>query len=207
MIKVITVSSICGRTGTSLVINLLGASGCDIGDVSPVTGPNNEKGYFEVNEINDYFIETIPGLKGFAPMIHNTGHAIHVCYQERIKFRKLFKKHFTGDCVAIKTPYCLPVFMFGDKFDVYRVMLTRNHESQAKSIAKMNSEQIDWVGWLTTWKRKISKFFMPDIEIDFDEWFTNPYETYLRLYEATKPPVKLTESEVLEIIDFKLKHQ
>ena len=206
MKRLIAVCYIGGRCGSSLTMGLLQLSGFDVGNIGTVTCPNNEKGYFEVFTFQSYVLEVIPELKGFQPMVRFIPKNIKIVKKHRYDFSLRFKDWFKGDQIAVKCPYYLPMYLFPKEYKVTIISLKRELESQAKSIKKLNNGQGDFRKWLMDWQVKIDKYFKHDIEIDFDEWISEPYKTYLRMCEVVKPPKVLSKSEVLGFIDPKLKH-
>lgn len=203
--QVIAVCSVAGRCGTSLTVALLGMSGFDIGRVGQTIDANNPNGYYEINDLQEWMFCKC-GLNGYKPKPGNIRQRIEYVKRYRTEFKCELKKYFNRKRIALKVPYFLPLALFDPKDNVKVISLRRITKAQAMSIKKMNDGDGEFINWLLNWRRHIDLNFKKDIEIYFDEWINEPYKTYLRLCEVVKPPKVLTEKEVCEFIDPKLKH-
>lgn len=205
MKRVIVVCSTAGRCGTSLTIGLLKKSGFDVGKIGTITDENNAKGYYEILPLQEWIFDTCR-LNGYKIEPANIERKIDLAIKSQKAFSKELDKYFTGNEIAIKIPYFIPLYLFSPDIEIIVVSLQRNHKEQGLSIKKMNNGVGEFTEWLDTWQKTIDKHFRSDITIDFSEWIGNPYQTYLRLCEVVKPPQIITETEVMSFIDPKLKH-
>ena len=207
--KVIAISFIGGRVGSSLVMGLLEKSGISVGPVNRTNSKQNEKGCYEIDHYDNWLWDEFPFIKGFMPPAPDFLSSLAmeaVVKQERfnILIDKLFKdKSF----IAIKTIYHFPVYLFDSNFYKLKIIsLKRNMPEQVKSIEKWNTRKGNFKKWIKEWEEFLSDTPKPDCEIYFEEWFKEPYKTYLKLCKVVKPPKVLSEQEVLEWIDPELTH-
>lgn len=203
--KAICVSSIGGRTGSSLTMGLLGQSGIDVGSVANTASPHNQKGFFE---IPDYWKELYAIFPHLGKPMQPIKPLLEICHSARehhSAFMKNMQGWFTEETIAIKTPFFIPRFLLGTNIRTVNIRLKRDINSQAASIKRVNPNmQGDIRSWLREWENYADFFFASDLTISFEDWITNPYETYEKLCEIVQPPVKLSKEQVEEWVDPKL---
>ena len=206
--KVIAISFIGGRVGSSLVMGLLEKSGIAVGPINKTCSKQNAKGFYEINEYNEWLWDEFPFVNQFMPPVPDYfGSLIVETIVKQERFYMFIDKLFKDKLfIAIKAPYYFPVFLFDDRFDVTIISLKRNMPEQVKSIEKWNTKEGDFKGWIKDWEKLLLDAPKPSCEIYFEEWFQEPYKTYLKLCEVVDPPKVLSEKEVLEWIDPELKH-
>lgn len=217
--KIVCLVFIGGRVGSSLVMGMLKKSGMNIGKVGTATDVKNPNGYFEIEEmITDVYTNIYPQLSGPMPYpVKKTDPEIHKFLTREIvdDFEKKFFKWFKGSNrqLALKVGYLHPIELFkkiarNHGYKLIPVYLCRAPKATTQSIQAMHSGPRttgQWLNWHDQWQQVASDFEF-DNEIYFEDWFTEPYKTYLKLYNMVKPPIKLTEAQVIEYINPTYKH-
>lgn len=212
MRKLTALLSVGGRTGSSMTMGLLERSGLDCGAVHQQKSTMNEKGFYEILEMQQFwhdefsqfghgaFMTPIPNMDELARYVNDD---IDLSHLQRHKV----DKYFTGDHIALKIEFAYPIMLFRpEDFEITTIMPLREIPAQAASVRKWNSKDGDFEKWLMEWRTFAIGYFTPDLILYLEEWERSPYETYLKLHETIKPPKKLTEAEVLEWFDPKLIH-
>ncbi len=217
--KIICLVFIGGRVGSSLAMGLLKKSGINVGKVGKSVDANNLGGYFEISEmITEVYTNFYPQLSGPMPYpVQINDPDIHEFLTRKniTTFEKKFFSWFPGknQQLALKVGYLHPVKLFKkianrNGYQFIPVCLTRNADANINSIKKMQGGSrtpAQWLNWRTEWGN-IRDSFNFNNRIDFNDWFTSPYKTYLKLYQIVKPPILLTEAEVLKYINPDYKH-
>lgn len=218
--NIITVSTLAGRAGSSLTMGLLQQSGAYVGNVGSATDDNNPKGYFEVHDVNVFLYQKLyPQLTGFMPYpVNKNDTEINKFLTEKnlVEFEDLFFKKCFPDqhnTLAIKTPFMHTINLFDiiakrNNLNVTHVFINRNLEAVMNSAIKINTEfrtTSQWMSWLQHWQR-VKKQFTYNLEINFNDWFSNPAKTYNKLHAACKLPIKLSAEQVNNWINPTYKH-
>lgn len=198
-----------GRVGSSMTMGLLEKSGIDVGKVHRQTSSQNEKGFYEILEMQAWWKEIFKPIKlmTFMSPVPNILAAARLTSDNKEENTRMIDKYFTDDHIAIKCSYSFPVWLFEeDEFEVTTILPTRDIKAQAASVRKWNSQDGDFETWLTKWRELIRNSFPIDLELPFEDWQKDPIETYKKLYEVVQPPKMLTPQEVLDWFDPKLIH-
>ena len=163
--KVIAVSFVGGRVGSSLVMGLLEKSGISVGNVDKTYSTQNEKGFYEINEYNRWLRKEFPFVSQFMPHDRNFYGIAWLSDTKQKRFKLLINKWFKNkSIIAIKAPYYFPVYLFDDSFDLTIISLKRKVSKQADSIEKWNTEKGDFKKWLKRWYKLLSYAPKPDCE-------------------------------------------
>ncbi|HLP80012.1 MAG TPA: glycosyltransferase [Acidobacteriota bacterium] len=210
------------RSGTSLCAGILRLLGVDFGQNLMLASPNNEKGYFEHNElyqINEDILKTLnTSWDDVKPLEHNWYTKRSIAPFKK-KIESVLQKEFNAtQLFGIKDPrisLLLPLYkdiLTKMKVQVKIIAMYRKDLDVAKSLnARDSLELAKGLELYDKYNRNIDQYASSNsISIYYDDLIQFPKSCIEKIKDKLQIPIKdygSFESEIVKFIDPRLKHQ
>ncbi len=192
-----------GRSGTSLLMQVLQAAGFDCGSRWIADNENNPRGYFEMKSVMNFNIRILQQASGDTESLYPLPDekAIEDCVGTHIPIA--FPQHD----FAVKDPrfsLTLPVWepVLRDQ-DCRIIFSRRNPEAIAESMARAyrmdlqtSREIIDY--YIQRAEQNIARFHFPCVDVQYEDWFSNPKTNLKKLETLTGRTLFINLEEVLD---------
>lgn len=193
-----------GRSGTSLLMQVLHAGGFDCGSGFIADNENNPRGYFELKAVMSFNISLIKQATGDEESLYpipNTDD-IQKCIGTSIPIE------FPPHDFAVKDPrfsVTLPVWAsYLKQLDCRILFCRRNPEAIAESMARAyhldlpTSREIIRE-YIRQAEENIARYDFPHVDVIYEDWFSNPTANMERIESLIGRKLEIDLSEVLDI--------
>lgn len=193
-----------GRSGTSLLMQVLNAAGFDCGGGFIADNENNPRGYFEIKKVMNFNISIIKQATGDEDSLYPIPKPKDIEQYVGTPVPMEFPSHN----FAVKDPrfsVTLPIWEPYLKTMDCRILFSRrNPEAIAESMARayhidLSTSRTIINEYIRQAEENIARFHFPTVDVVYDDWFTNPSKNIERIESLTGRELNVDLSEVLDI--------